>query len=97
MEPLPVINERPYPPTGINTEIWKTLSPEAIKLKDLVLTQDGLSATALMSDGKSWCGDLIPHVVRYKGVNYLEDGHHRVVRSWIRGHEQILVRIYRQS
>lgn len=65
--------------------------------KDLVTTQDGVWLHALLSDDLRPGSDLFPLVVRHNGTLYLEDGHHRVARSVLRGQRGGYVRIYEDS
>ncbi|TDU24520.1 Arc/MetJ family transcription regulator [Arthrobacter sp. JUb115] len=64
-----------------------------MKLADLVTTKATLDLETLLSEDSTFYGDLFPHVVRYRGVLYLEDGMHRALRSALHHRSVIHARI----
>lgn len=89
-----IIALRPYPSTGLTTDLWRKLPLRTIHFDNLWLTQEKIDI-ATMFDTRSRPGsDTFPHVVRYAGHFYLEDGHHRVVRLALSGQWSTYVRLY---
>ncbi len=75
--------QRPYPPTGLTTARWMSeVATRLVMFSHLILTQNGVHIAPLFGvrDPERFC-DLYPHVVRWRNDLYLEDGHHRVVRT----------------
>jgi len=64
-----------------------------VKLADLVTTKATLDLETLLSEDSTFYGDLFPHVVRYRGVLYLEDGMHRALRSALHHRSVIHARV----
>jgi len=62
-------------------------------LADLVTTKATLDLETLLSEDSTFYGDLFPHVVRYRGVLYLEDGMHRALRSALHHRSVIHARV----
>ena len=84
---------RPYPATELNSQRWVAEVPvEAVSLGELCFTQDGVMLENLLQivDGP----DPYPHVVRWQGKMYLENGHSRVARALIQGVEVIQARVF---
>jgi hypothetical protein len=76
-----VVTPRPYPPTGLTTARWAAEVPTAlVAFADLWLTQDHANIPALFGHTDR-VSDTYPHVVEWAGIRFLEDGHHRVVRT----------------
>jgi hypothetical protein len=63
-----------------------------IALADLVATQDGVAVGTLDGMATTPPSDP-PLIVRWRGVNYLNDGHHRATAAWLRGETRIAVRL----
>lgn len=85
---------RPYPVHGYSsTREWSELPPQQVKLDELVTTKATLNLETLLSEDSTFYGDLFPHVVRYQGVLYLEDGMHRALRSALHHRSVIHARI----
>lgn len=73
---------RPYPEHQVTTSrAWSEIPPQQVKLDQLVTTKTTLDLEALLSEDSTFFGDLFPHVVRWRGTLYLEDGLHRALRS----------------
>ncbi|GAA2957923.1 type II toxin-antitoxin system VapB family antitoxin [Glutamicibacter bergerei] len=75
-------DSRPYPAHELSTSRqWSEIPPQQVKLDELVTTKTVLDLSALLSEDSTFYGDLFPHVVRWQGTLYLEDGLHRALRS----------------
>jgi Arc/MetJ family transcription regulator len=75
-------DSRPYPDHGLtSTRDWAKVPPRQVQLADLITTKSTLDLAALLAEDSTFFGDLFPHVVRYRGELYLEDGLHRAVRT----------------
>jgi len=75
-------SERPYPDHGLTrTKDWAQIPPRQVRLEELTTTKTTLDLTALLAEDSTFYGDLFPHVVRFQGELYLEDGLHRAVRT----------------
>lgn len=68
---------RPYEPLNMTTKKWRLIEPVVVDINLLIPSQnhlyDDISKQSLIS-----CGDPYIHVVLYKGIYYISDGHHRV-------------------
>lgn len=62
-------------------------------MAELVTTKATLDLETLLSEDSTFYGDLFPHVVRYRGVLYLEDGMHRALRSALHHRSVIHARV----
>ena len=71
---------RPYPEHGLNQRDWAQVPPRQVRLDQLVTTKRQLALDVLLSEESTFYGDLFPHVVRWQGELYLEDGLHRALR-----------------
>jgi hypothetical protein len=95
----PAVHEqfRPWEPLGMTTERWRALPATAVELASLRFAQGGVSITGLLGHARGELvpvgGDPLPHVVRWRGRLYLEDGHHRVLGWLLAGREHGEVRI----
>lgn len=91
--------DRPFEPTGMTTEKWKTVAPQRVRIADLVFCQEEVSIKGLIYHSQpgqpSFCGDSYPHVVGYAEKLWLSDGHHRVLAALLRGRKTILARVLR--
>jgi hypothetical protein len=89
-----VITSRGWPSQGMTTKKWKRIPYTRVRISDLIATQDGVYLHALLPDHISqYSNDPLPHVVRWQGELFVEDGHHRIVRWLLEGTEWALVRI----
>jgi len=77
----------------VSSRDWSELAPQQVKLDQLVTTKSTLDLETLLSEDSTFYGDLFPHVVRYQGVLYLEDGVHRALRSALHHRSVIHARI----
>lgn len=57
------------------------MPPRPVRLEELVTTKRTLDLDHLLAEDSTFFGDLFPHVVRWRGHLYLEDGLHRAVRA----------------
>ncbi len=57
-------------------------------------TKSVLDLKYLLSKDSTFFGDLFPHVVRWKGELYLEDGLHRTLRAALQQRETVAARVY---
>jgi hypothetical protein len=71
------------------------IPPQYLRIASLIATQPHLHTEALTTTPPPTRGiDPIVHVVRWQGKDYIEDGHHRVVREALRGYSHVLARVY---
>ena len=89
-----VVPERPYPPTGITTAEWMATVPVVrVNVRSLAFVQTEIDLVALLTGRVREGSDAYPHVVRFEGVDYVEDGHVRIARHVLMlGTDQLLVR-----
>jgi hypothetical protein len=90
-----VVTPRPYPPTGLTTARWKSEVPvRTVRFADLWLTQPAVVTLALFGHTDR-VSDSHPHVVRWQGICFLEDGHNRLVRAALQdGAHEADVRVF---
>ncbi|WP_346845443.1 type II toxin-antitoxin system VapB family antitoxin [uncultured Rothia sp.] len=74
-------DSRPYPEHNLSLSDWGKIAPEQVRLNQLITTQKNMNLETLLDEDSTFYGDLFPHVVRYGGHLYLEDGVHRALRS----------------
>lgn len=73
---------RPYPDHGLVTPAdWSGVAPRQVRLDRLITTKTTLDLATLLDADSTFYGDLFPHVVRWGGELYLEDGLHRALRT----------------
>lgn len=77
----------------MTSQSWLEVPTEVVRIRDLVATQDGVYFAPLLQDVEPLFGDPFPHVIRWRGVLYLEDGHHRVVKAALRGAVDVTARV----
>jgi hypothetical protein len=76
----------------MTTALWREIEPEAVPPLSVTPTQPRIVAE-LLAGGRSWCGDVYPHVVRRGDRQWLEDGHHRVALAIILCLPLVVVRV----
>ena len=72
---------RPYPDHARTSQEWAEIPPRPIRLDQLITTKNALDLQQLLAEDSTFYGDLFPHVVRWRGELYLEDGVHRALRA----------------
>ena len=72
---------RPYPDHGYDAKRWSEVPPTTVRLDELITTKRALQLDVLLDEDSTYYGDLFPHVVRWRGECYLEDGMHRALRA----------------
>ena len=83
----------PWGPTGMTTAKWRDVPVQLVRVSDLIVTQKGIEFGHLIADRVPFGADPFPHVVRWRGKWYLEDGHHRAVRWAMKGLPEFLARV----
>ena len=84
--------DRPWEPWDMSTEAWRQIRPRPVRIALLHPSQEGLTWAGLFA-ATSYSGDRWPHVVRYRGELHIDDGHHRIARSALRGRRWVLARV----
>lgn len=74
-------DSRPYPQHGMTHADWGGIPPQQVRLDTLITTQKTLNLETLLAEDSTFYGDLFPHVVKWDGELYLEDGVHRALRN----------------
>lgn len=74
-------DSRPYPEHSLSLQAWGKIAPEQVRLDQLITTQKNLNLETLLDEDSTFYGDLFPHVVRFGGKLYLEEGVHRALRT----------------
>jgi Arc/MetJ family transcription regulator len=87
-------SDRPYPDHGLGAGGWTRITPEQVKLDELITTKDTLHLETLLAEDSTFFGDLYAHVVRWRGDLYLEDGLHRAVRAALQQRAVMHARIH---
>jgi hypothetical protein len=64
----------------MSTATWRQVPPVAVDPREIVPTQGEVMADRMLAGG-TVCGDVYPHVVRFAGRLWLDDGHHRVAQA----------------
>jgi Arc/MetJ family transcription regulator len=70
---------RPYPDHARGTREWAQVPPRPVRLDQLITTKAVLDLHLLLAKDSTFYGDLFPHVIRWRGELYLEDGLHRAL------------------
>lgn len=86
---------RPYPDHGLDSRAWARVPPRAVRLDQLVTTQDTLRLDTLLDDDSTFYGDLFAHVVEWRGEWYLETGLHRALRAALHQRNVVHARVHR--
>jgi len=84
---------RPYPEHARSGREWAQIPPRPVRLDQLVTTKKVLDLQSVLSDDSTFYGDLFPHVVRWQGELYLEDGLHRALRAALQQRSVLHVRV----
>ncbi len=86
-------DERPYPDHGSSHRAWAQISPQQVRLDQLVTTKRWLDLEALLEEDSTFYGDLFAHVVSWEGTLYLEDGLHRALRAALQQRSSLHARV----
>lgn len=85
---------RPWKETGLTTARWiNEVATDLVFVRDLWLCQDGVYIHGLFNENL-YSRDPLPHVVKWHGELYLEDGHHRVVKAVLAGELYVEARVF---
>ncbi len=84
---------RPYPDHARTAREWAEIPPRPVRLDQLITTKNVLDLQTVLAADSTFYGDLFPHVVRWKGDLYLEDGLHRALRAALHQRSVLHVRI----
>ncbi|MEV0699465.1 type II toxin-antitoxin system VapB family antitoxin [Saccharopolyspora sp. NPDC050389] len=84
---------QPYPVHGLSLRDWANVPPRPVRMEDLVTTTKVLHLDRLLSPDSTFFGDLFPHVVRWRGELFLEDGLHRALRAALHQRTVLHVRV----
>ncbi len=74
-------NGRPYPDHARTAKEWAEIPPRPVRLNQLITTKSVLDLNSVLATDSTFYGDLFPHVIRWRGELYLEDGLHRALRA----------------
>lgn len=88
-----VLDGRPYPPHGLTQREWSQVAPQLVRLDELITTKRVLALDVVLDDDSTFYGDLFPHVVRWRGELYLEDGLHRALRAALQQRSTLHARV----
>lgn len=83
----------PWGSSGMTSATWLTVPVSEVPISELIATQNGIYFHALREDHEHLHGDPYPHVIKWDGEYYLEDGHHRVVKAALRGAQSVIARV----
>jgi len=72
---------RPYPDHARTAREWAQIPPRPVRLDQLITTKNVLDLQMVLAEDSTFYGDLFPHVIRWNGDLYLEDGLHRALRA----------------
>ena len=84
---------RPYPAHDLTLRQWASVAPRQLRLDQLITTKRVLALDVLLDDDSTFYGDLFPHVVKWEGQFYLEDGLHRALRAALQQRTSVHVRV----
>lgn len=80
----------------MTVEDWQRIPLKNVPISKLMPTQSTVLIDRLLdlSEGKPrQGGDLYGHVIEFQGQLYIHDGHHDLIRFWLRDQSRALVRI----
>jgi Arc/MetJ family transcription regulator len=84
---------RPYPDHARSAREWAAIPPRPVRLDQLITTKNVLDLHTVLAKDSTFYGDLFPHVIRWKGELYLEDGLHRALRAALHQRSVLHVRV----
>lgn len=86
-------DERPYPDHGYSSRDWSKITPQQVRLDELITTKGTLDLATLLEEDSTFYGDLFAHVVSWQGELYLEDGLHRALRAALQQRSTLHARV----
>jgi Arc/MetJ family transcription regulator len=84
---------RPYPDHARTSREWAEIPPRPVRLDQLITTKKVLDLNSVLATDSTFYGDLFPHVIRWHGDLYLEDGLHRALRAALQQRSVLHVRV----
>ena len=84
---------RPYPDHARSAREWAEIPPRPVRLNQLITTKNVLDLHSVLATDSTFYGDLFPHVIRWQGELYLEDGLHRALRAALQQRSVLHVRV----
>jgi Arc/MetJ family transcription regulator len=84
---------RPYPDHARTPREWAEIPPRPVRLDQLITTKNVLDLHTVLAKDSTFYGDLFPHVIRWRGELYLEDGLHRALRAALHQRSVLHVRV----
>jgi Arc/MetJ family transcription regulator len=84
---------RPYPDHARTGRQWAEIPPRPVRLDELITTKNVLDLHGVLATDSTFYGDLFPHVIRWHGELYLEDGLHRALRAALQQRSVLHVRV----
>jgi Arc/MetJ family transcription regulator len=84
---------RPYPDHARSARQWAEIPPRPVRLDQLITTKNVLDLRTVLAKDSTFYGDLFPHVIRWRGELYLEDGLHRALRAALHQRSVLHVRV----
>src|SRR6202012_5342001 len=84
---------RPYPDHARTGREWAEIPPRPVRLDQLITTKNVLDLNSGLATDSPFYGDLFPHVIRWQGELYLEDGLHRALRAALQQRSVLHVRV----
>ena len=84
---------RPYPDHTRSSREWAEIPPRPVRLDQLITTKNVLDLHTVLDADSTFYGDLFPHVIRWRGELYLEDGLHRALRAALHQRTVLHVRV----
>jgi Arc/MetJ family transcription regulator len=84
---------RPYPDHARTGREWAQIPPRPVRLDQLITTKNVLDLHSVLATDSTFYGDLFPHVIRWHGELYLEDGLHRALRAALQQRSVLHVRV----
>lgn len=80
----------------MTVEDWQQIPLRNVSISELIPTQSTVLIDRLLDLSEKaprHGGDLYGHVIKFQGQLYIHDGHHDLVRFWLRDQGHALVRI----
>src|SRR5262245_62125871 len=84
---------RPYPDHARTSREWAEIPPRPVRLDQLITTKNVLDLHSVLATDSTFYGDLFPHVIRWHGELYLEDGLPRALRAALQQRSVLHVRV----